>query len=214
MVRIEKLAALKGYDLELLEKYLRQSKHKYRDTALGIQVSEYDIEEIDKGFQEYYVPFREKKEKELAENIVNQEKEKQQREEEKRQREEERHKKEEFESMMKKMIVTTCPSVEGYIIEEYDGLVFGEAIFKPGFLKSIGAMFNDTVDQLSFGDRELSGTTKIMKDARNFAINKLKYDAAEKGANAVVGVDCETTLGIDIMRITISGTAVRIKKNM
>ena len=207
MIRIEKLAAVKGYDLEQLDKYMRQSKHKYRDTALGIQVSEYDIEEIDKGFQEYCVPFREKKEKELADNIVKQEKEK-------RQREEERQKKEEFESMMKKMIVTTCPSIEGYTIEEYDGLVFGEAIFKPGFLKSIGAMFNDTVDQLSFGDRELSGRTKIIKDARNFAIDKLKYNAAEKGANAVVGVDCETTLGIDIMHITISGTAVRIKKNM
>ncbi len=41
------------------------------------------------------------------------------------------------------------------------------------------------------GDREMSGTAGIMKDARDYATDKMVEEAIQKGANAVIGIDSE-----------------------
>lgn len=114
--------------------------------------------------------------------------------------------------LRKEMIMTSCPSVEGFRIKRQCGLVFGEVAFKTGFFKSLGASFDNFVDILSAGDKELSGTARLLSNAREYAMTKLIDAAIDRDANAIVGVDAESSVGLDIIHITIYGTAVEIEK--
>lgn len=109
------------------------------------------------------------------------------------------------------MMLSTCPSIEGYKIKKQLGLVFGECLFKAGFLKSLSASFENIGAVLSFGDKELSGTTTLLDNAREYAINKMIDKAANLGANAIIGIDSESSAGGDIIHIAIMGTAVNIE---
>lgn len=111
------------------------------------------------------------------------------------------------------MIITTTPSIEGYDIQEYLGLVSGEVMFKPSLLSSVKASVLNFLDSCSFSEKELSGSDEVMRKAREYADKKLRYAAYEKGANAVIGVDMETTIVDSIMQVTIYGTAVVVHKN-
>ena len=114
--------------------------------------------------------------------------------------------------LRREMILTTCPGLEGYRIKRQCGLVFGEVAFKTGFFKSLGASFDNFVDIMSSGDKELSGTARLLSDARDYAITKLKDEAIDRDANAIIGIDAESSVGGDIMHVTIYGTAVEIEK--
>ncbi len=126
---------------------------------------------------------------------------------EKRQQEENQRK-----EVLERMLLTTCPSVEGYRIKRQCGLVFGEIAFKTGFFKSLGAALDNLGDIISFGDKELSGTAKLLANAREYAMTKLKEETIRRGANAVIGIDAESSFGGDLMHITIYGTAVVLEK--
>ena len=84
------------------------------------------------------------------------------------------------------MILTTTPSIEGKYIESYHGIVAGEATF--------------------IGLRDVA-------KARMFALQELGRNAAELGANAVIGVDLDyAVVGPgDILMVTASGTAVKVE---
>ena len=114
----------------------------------------------------------------------------------------------------REMIMTTCPSVEGYRITKQCGLVFGEVAFKIGALKSMAASFENWVEKsFSIGDTELSGTAWILSDAKKYAMNKMIDRAVERDANAIVGISVESSFGgEDILHVSMSGTAVNIEK--
>lgn len=134
-----------------------------------------------------------------------------QREDKVRQKEEAENQKRLIEEHRASMMLSTCPSIEGYKIKKQLGLVFGECLFKAGFLNSLSASFENIGAVLSFGDKELSGTTTLLDNARNYAINKMIDKAANLGANAIIGIDSESSAGGDIMHIAIMGTAVYIE---
>lgn len=112
------------------------------------------------------------------------------------------------------MILTTTNDIAGYNIVAYCGLVFGDTVFKLGFVKQIDASIDDFFDTLSLRDKELSGSTNMLEQARSYSILKMKEQAFSKGANAVIGVDAETTFGSGVYHSTIFGTAVRIEKKI
>ena len=64
------------------------------------------------------------------------------------------------------------------------------------------------INSLSFKERELTGTSELIANARKYAMEKFKRTAAEVGANAVLGIDLESSVGSDIVRVAIFGTAV------
>ena len=107
------------------------------------------------------------------------------------------------------MIVTTTPSVEGYRITGYYGIVFGEVITGINFLRDFGAGIRNIVGGRSEGyEQELLQT-------RNEALQELEQRAASMGAHAVVGVDIDyEVLGADngMLMVTASGTAVQIAR--
>ncbi len=103
------------------------------------------------------------------------------------------------------MIVTTTPSIEGQRIVEYRGIVCGEVVSGVNFVRDIAASFTNFL-----GGRAGSYEEELI-DARESALEEMTGRAAERGANAVVGVDIDyEVLGADngMLMVTASGTAV------
>ena len=103
------------------------------------------------------------------------------------------------------MIVTTTPGIDGRQINEYLGVVTGEAILGANIMKDIFAGFRDIVGGRSAAYEE------ELKKARNIAMQEMQEEAAAMGANAVVGVDIdyETVSSGNMLMVSVSGTAVR-----
>ncbi|MBY6134414.1 heavy metal-binding domain-containing protein [Nocardioides marinus] len=101
------------------------------------------------------------------------------------------------------MIVTTTPSVEGYQIADYKGIVVGEAIMGANVVRDFFASVTDIV-----GGRSGAYESKL-QDARETALAELEERARAAGANAVVGVDLDYEVIADSMlMVSASGTAV------
>lgn len=102
------------------------------------------------------------------------------------------------------MILTTTHSVEGYAIAEYKGIVVGEAILGANLFRDIFAGITDII-----GGRSGAYEGELAR-ARETALRELEERAAERGANAVVGIDLDYEVINNMMMVTASGTAVRI----
>ncbi len=89
------------------------------------------------------------------------------------------------------MIVTTTPSIEGKRITQYLGVVTGETIVGANIFKDILAGIRDIV-----GGRS-GAYEKAFRKAREIAFEEMEQEAAELGANAIVGIDIDTeTVGL------------------
>jgi len=109
---------------------------------------------------------------------------------------------------MSAVIVTTTQGVEGRKITSYQGIVTGEAIMGANVFKDLFAGIRDIV-----GGRSATYERELRR-ARDIAMDELKAAAAEKGANAVVGVDLDyETVGTNasMLMVSVSGTAVVIQ---
>ena len=105
------------------------------------------------------------------------------------------------------MIVTTTPSVEGYRISDYRGIVVGEAIMGANVVRDVFASITDIV-----GGRSGAYESKL-QDARDTALRELEQRAAERGGKAVVGVDLDyEVVGNSMLMVSASGTAVVIER--
>lgn len=105
------------------------------------------------------------------------------------------------------MIITTTPTIEGYPIREYKGLVTGETIIGANFMKDFFAGIRDIVGGRS-GSYE-----SVLREAKDTALKEMEERAEMMGANAIVGVDLDyEALGSNssMLMVTASGTAVVI----
>ena len=105
------------------------------------------------------------------------------------------------------MILTTTPSVEGRVILDYLGIVFGEVVSGVDFVRDMAASFRDI-----FGGRSRSYEDELQQ-ARQEAREELEQRAAALGADAVVGIDVDYEVlgsGNGMLMVTVSGTAVRL----
>jgi uncharacterized protein YbjQ (UPF0145 family) len=92
------------------------------------------------------------------------------------------------------ILVATLPAIEGRPVQWYLGIVSGEAV---------GVV------------RDATAPAVDLRGAREAAIFEMLREAAERGANAVIGVDLgyePIHLGGDgtALMVTVSGTAVRV----
>lgn len=102
---------------------------------------------------------------------------------------------------------TTGYNFEGYIIEEYLGIVDGQAVLGTGVLSEIFANISDT-----FGT-ESNAFSKKMREAKKLAFDDMQKEALYKGANAIIGLDIDiTTIGNNMIAVSANATAVKIKK--
>ncbi|WP_308639324.1 heavy metal-binding domain-containing protein [Paenibacillus silvisoli] len=103
------------------------------------------------------------------------------------------------------MILSTTPTVEGHPIQQYLGVVTGEAIMGANIVRDLFASITDIV-----GGRSGAYETKL-KEARDVAFNEMSSQASRMGANAIVGIDIDYEVVREgMLMVAVSGTAVRI----
>lgn len=103
------------------------------------------------------------------------------------------------------MILSTTPTIEGRPITEYKGVVTGETIIGANVFKDFLAGIRDFI-----GGRS-GAYEKVLREAKETALNEMAGRAAALGANAVVGIDIDyETVGQSgsMLMVACSGTAV------
>ncbi len=105
------------------------------------------------------------------------------------------------------MLVTTTDGFEGRRIVAYKGLVGGDAILGANMFRDFFAGIRDILGGRS-GSYE-----KVLRKAKEEAINDMLAQARELGGNAVVGVDLDYETiqiqdGGSMLMVSASGTAV------
>ncbi|MCD6368859.1 MAG: YbjQ family protein [Thermoproteales archaeon] len=108
--------------------------------------------------------------------------------------------------MEREVIVTTTPEIPGYKVTKVIGFVHGSSVRTRG----IGGKIIAGIEAIVGG----RGTAYLheLEKAREEAINHLKSKARQMGANAVIGVDVETTEILEgFIIVTAYGTAVVVK---
>jgi len=109
------------------------------------------------------------------------------------------------------MLTTTTDTVQGYVIQEYIGIVTAEVVFGTNALRDFFAGIRDAI-----GGRTGSYEQVFEKGQLN-AIKELEKRAAKLGANGVLGIEIDTgTINVDqkgvLLLITATGTAVNLQK--
>ena len=105
------------------------------------------------------------------------------------------------------MILTTTPTIEGYPVKQYLGVVASETIIGANVFRDIMAGLRDF-----FGGRS-SSYEEVLKKAKDTALQELQERATAMGANAVIGIVLDyETVGANgsMLMVTASGTAVVI----
>jgi len=107
------------------------------------------------------------------------------------------------------MIFSTTNTLDGHSVQEYLGIVTGEAIRGANVFKDLFAGIRDIV-----GGRSATYERELRR-ARDVALQELGENAAAMGANAVIGIDLDyETVGGQgsMLMVTASGTAVRVNR--
>lgn len=106
------------------------------------------------------------------------------------------------------MITTTTDSIDGKRITAYLGIVSGDAVMGTNIFRDMLASVRDIV-----GGRSGSYET-ILREAKEAALADLQAQAAQLGADAVIGVDLDyETIGGDgktMLIVSANGTAVKL----
>lgn len=104
------------------------------------------------------------------------------------------------------MILSTTSTLQGKEIEEYIGIVSGEAIMGANVVRDFLAGITDII-----GGRSGAYESKLA-EGRDIAIREMVDKASRMGANAIVGIDLDfETLRDGMMMCIATGTAVRVK---
>jgi len=107
------------------------------------------------------------------------------------------------------MLMTTTPGLDGQRIVKYLGLVSGEAILGANVFRDFLAGIRDVIGGRS-GSYE-----KVLRKAKEAALQDMAEQAQELGAHAVVGIDLDYETiqikeGGDMLMVTATGTAVLV----
>lgn len=103
------------------------------------------------------------------------------------------------------VILTTTPSVEGYDVQAYLGIVAAEAIMGANIFRDLVAGITDVL-----GGRAGEYEEKLA-EAREIVLGEPAARARERGADAVIGIDIDyETVRDGTLMVTAAGTAVRL----
>lgn len=104
-------------------------------------------------------------------------------------------------------LLTTGYDFSGYKIIKYIGVISGEVVLGTGFLSEFSASFSDL-----FGAESSTFADKL-ETAKDAAIKKLTLKSAEKGGNAIIGIDFDyLTFASNMIGVVANGTSVMIEK--
>ena len=113
-----------------------------------------------------------------------------------------------YDELRGRLILSTAGTLEGYRITKQLGVVFGETVFKPSASQQFTSAVGDMFRSLSFSAKEMTGQVSIIEEARKFAYTKMMREAVKLGANAIIAIDSDNTIGDSICYLSLYGTAV------
>ena len=104
------------------------------------------------------------------------------------------------------MILATSDTVAGHRVVETIGLSYGVVIRSTGIRKGITAFLKGLVGG------ELEEYTKVLAEAREQALDRLRAHAAEQGGNAIIGLRFSSVeIAQSAAEIIAYGTVVRVE---
>ncbi|MGE0644147.1 MAG: heavy metal-binding domain-containing protein [Nitrospira sp.] len=106
------------------------------------------------------------------------------------------------------MILSTTNALEGRKVVKYLGLVSGDAILGANIFRDFFASVRDIV-----GGRS-AAYEKELRKAKNIALDEMREQAKNLGANAIVGIDIDyETIGTNssMLMVSANGTAVVVE---
>lgn len=108
------------------------------------------------------------------------------------------------------MKLTTGFDFQGYFITEYYDVIFDEMLVGLG----LGKALLSTLDNIasSFTGSEATIMVEKLNDAKMALRNRVIHKAEQLGANALIGIDFESSKLGDIIMVSMTATAVRIEK--
>lgn len=112
-----------------------------------------------------------------------------------------------FNSVVAPIVITTTSSIEGHRIKRYIDVESVEVVIGTGAWSEFTGDVSDF-----FGARSTAFEQKLKK-ARKTAVDKLRWVAAERGGNAVVGVDLDfTEFAGNRVGLIVNGTVVEVDR--
>lgn len=112
--------------------------------------------------------------------------------------------------MSQQVILTTSSHLDGYRVTDHIDIVSSECVFGMNVIKDMFAGFRDF-----FGGRNKS-SQNALRDARIACLDELREEAAQLGANAVIGIDLDYSEisggGKSMLFLVATGTAVKVAR--
>lgn len=108
------------------------------------------------------------------------------------------------------MKLTTGYDFQGYVVTEYIDVIFDEMLVGMGLGKGIMA----TIDN-AFSSVLGSEATEIidrLNEVKRTLRDRVKHNAEKMGANALLGIDFESSKLGDLIMVSMTATAVKIEK--
>jgi uncharacterized protein YbjQ (UPF0145 family) len=103
------------------------------------------------------------------------------------------------------MIITTTPSIEGRDVTGYLGVVAAQGVLGVNMFKDVAAGMRNIL-----GGRSTSYENELAAGMSD-SIVELEKQAAQLGADAVIGVDIDyESVGSQMLMVSASGTAVTL----
>lgn len=108
------------------------------------------------------------------------------------------------------MKLTTGYDFQGYFITEYIDVFFDEILFGIGFGKGIASSIDNIFSSFSGGEATemVEKLNEVKSELRRRVISK----AQKAGANALIGIDFESSRLGELLMVSMTATAVKIEK--
>lgn len=110
--------------------------------------------------------------------------------------------------LIKTVKITTGYDFDGYKISDYRGIISGESVIGTGLFSEMLAACSDLMGMNS------DSFSQKMRAVKTNALEQLRLQAIEIGANAIIGIDFDyITFGNNMIGVSANGTAVQIEKS-
>lgn len=103
-------------------------------------------------------------------------------------------------------LMVTTNDLPGYVVEQVSGEVFGILVQSRNIVSQVGSALKATVGG------ELVGVTKVLREAREEALNRLAQETVSRGGNAVLGLRIDLSPYSDTaVEVCAYGTSARVR---
>ena len=114
---------------------------------------------------------------------------------------------------MSAMMMTTGSGFDGYHVTQYCGLISKDVILKNNPERSADLSSDDPSDPVGPRTAEAKEVEQLIEKGKQNLVTQVESETTSRGANALIGAAFDSFIGTDIIRVSMTGTAVVIEEN-